>query len=90
MPQFIAQKKPSKHFESDRDVLDFPQGGVFGSAEDHTDKAIDGALSLARQLEVQLDTMQAQLDELAHEVDKSFAFPGPSATSEDTWTTPAA
>ena len=90
MPQFIATKKPSEHFDSDRDVLDFPQGGVFGSPDEHTDNAIDGALSLAHKLEAQLDTMQAQLDALASEVDKSYAFPGPSAGGDDTWTAPAA
>ncbi len=90
MPQFIATKKPTEHFESDREVLDFPQGGVFGNPDDLADEAIDSALSLAHKLEAQLDSMQAQLDALAHEVDKSFTFPGLSDTNEDTWTAPAA
>ena len=89
MPQFIATKKPTKHFDSDRDVLDFPQGGVFGNPDEQPAES-SSALSLAHQLETQLDAMQAQLDELADEVDKAFTFPGLSDANEDTWTAPAA
>jgi hypothetical protein len=88
MRQFIAPDKPAEHFDSDRDVLDFPRGGVFGQTSDQTEEAIDDALSLAGQLEAQLDDMQAQLDELASDLDKGFTFPGTSG--DDTGWTPSA
>ena len=87
MPQFIAPTKPIEHFDSDRDVLDFPRGGIFGSP-DHQPAKGSSALSLAHELEAQLDSMQAQLDDLADQVDNAFTFPAPSC--DDTWQAPAA
>ena len=54
-----------ERINSDREVLPFPAGGVFGAPEHE---------KTVRELEQTLDTMQKQLDQLGEAVDDVLRF----------------
>ncbi|MFI4854151.1 MAG: hypothetical protein ACIAQF_04115 [Phycisphaerales bacterium JB065] len=70
----------TSRIESDRDVLPFPSGGVFGPGRDQTSENTvrekttpDGSLNLTRSIESELDNLQQGLDQLTVEIEEEEA-----------------
>lgn len=78
--------KPAVRLESDREVLRFPEGGVFGCCARKTSESDDVIAGVERVL----DRMQAQLDELSEDVDRVFHLPRPAPSNDDDWQPPSA
>ncbi|MEQ9616577.1 MAG: hypothetical protein RLN60_00935 [Phycisphaerales bacterium] len=64
----FASRDTSHRLDSDREVLPFPAGGVFGSPN------VTGPARTVRDIERTLDTMQRQLNELSDAVDEVLKF----------------
>lgn len=70
----------SSRIDSDRDVLPFPSGGVFGPGRDQTAETPpsnqttpDGTLNLTRSIESELDNLQRGLDQLTIQIEEDEA-----------------
>jgi hypothetical protein len=70
----------SSRVESDRDVLPFPTGGVFGpgrvtASPNKTDRksSSDDVMNLARSIESELDNLQQGLNRLTVEIEEDEA-----------------
>ena len=78
-----------KRFDTDRDVLPFPAGGVFAGqrADETPDKAPDEPLSsseVAGRIMRELDAMQANIDALAEALDEQvIPFTTPDEGEDD-------
>ncbi len=64
----IANTDHAERIESDREVLPFPRGGVFGYARGSAPRTD------VSEIERTLDTMKAQLNELSEAVDEVLKF----------------
>ena len=82
-----------KHFDSDRDVLPFPIGGVFaGQARPLSSESDDGVASVkdvAANIEEHLAAMQRNIDALAEALDDPIPFSTLRTPSDDDYS-PAA
>ncbi len=70
--------RPTKNNRSSsrsRDVLPFPQGGVFALVASNVSHRVETALEAARGIERTLDRMQSQLNELETELNDPYVFP---------------
>ena len=78
----ISETGPSERFESDRESLPFPSGGVFGSATASDLPTLDPALAddivdTIDQMQASLDTLEKALGaELARELEEQVEVAG--------------
>jgi len=91
MPRFTSDNGAGTKFESDADVLKFPEGGVYGrrdgsdAPELHLEGDGDGeTIDPIAEVERRFALVQAHLDELADELEESFPF-GPASGDDDDW-----
>lgn len=73
-----GSKSQTSRIESDREVLPFPAGGVFGPARpgpapSKSDSRVDSTMRLTQSIEAELDSLQQQLDGLTVELDADEA-----------------
>lgn len=68
-----GHRSAGTRIDSDRDVLPFPTGGVFGPAPEprpNTSTNAKSALDVARSIEAELDQLKHGLDRLSQQIDE--------------------